>query len=677
MAVLTGDRLGVGASRPGLVRLGARTGPAQTVGGRPFVPGRAAWPTLTYQLALYSDPNDEGTLVNWAGAIDVTQRVLTGFQTGRGAPYELGRTQAGTLTVPVDNRDGAFDPANAASPYNGYILPFRPFRVLATTPDGVTRPVFTGYVERWPTAWTRGGRFGQSDLVCVDASVLLAQATYRSAVQDTTLADNPLYYWTLAAVGAPNPGSPGTSVNSAKTDAGTWNAPLTFSGTGWSSVGSLVPAGDSGQAVRLDGTLYANVVLRSGGYPRVTASSGISASLWLSTTTADLNRSPMCLLDGNGSVIASVTVDAATGRLQINNVGQVQALLPAANSPNLHDGQPHLVTFNLAYGAMTAFVDNLPPFTVQRPYPGLVSITAAYVGAGYDTYFIGTVAHLVLRNTAIPTTPAPNGSLRHTDLFLAGKYGFYGETTGVRISRLLDYTNFKQPGLASPKVSIDRGLSTVAAVPGGGSCLDAILTTADMDELGTFYVDAAGVLTFRQRDARTVTGPVAFTFGERVDLGEIPVEHDLATDLDPTYIYNDVSVTGPNITVPLDRADLTSQRRYGTRALTISTNLNAYATDTAVQNRVSAVLAAYKDPHQRIRVLTFAPTTLDPVLCPNAWLAALTLERGMRVHVNQRLAPTISMDCYVEHIQHTVTFGGLWQVQLLLSPTSLAAALAF
>jgi len=679
VAVLAGDRLGAGASRPGLVRLGACTGPAQAVGGEPFVPGRAAWPTLTYQLALYSDPNDKGTLVNWAGAINLTRRVLTGFQTGRGAPYELGRTQAGMLTVPVDNRDGAFDPANAASPYNGYILPLRPFRVLATMPDGTTRPVFTGFVERWPNAWTRGGRFGQSDLVCVDALTLLAQATYRSAVQGTILADNPLYYWTLAAVSAPNPGSPGTSVNSAKTDAGTWNAPLTFNnGTGYTSVASIVPKGDSGQAVQLDGATYANVALQAGGYPRVSATVGISASLWLATTTADFQRSPMCLLDGNGAIAFSFTIDPSTGRLQITDGGSgLTTTLPAANSGNLHDGLSHLVSLNVEFGTYTAFVDNLPPYTAPRASPGILTIISIYVGAGYFSNFIGTVAHLVLRNTTIPTTPGPNGSLRHTDLFNAGKTGFSGETTGVRISRLLDYTNFKQPGLASPKVAIDRGLSTVAAVPGGGSCLDAILTTADMDELGTFYVDAAGVLTFRQRDARTVTGPVAFTFGERVDLGEIPVEHDLATDLDPTYIYNDVSVTGPNITVPLDRADLTSQRCYGTRALTISTNLNAYATDTAVQNRVSAVLAAYKHPHQRIRVLTFTPTTLDPVLCPNAWLAALTLERGMRVHVNQRLAPTISMDCYVEHIQHTVTFGGLWQVQLLLSPTSLAAALAF
>jgi len=674
VAVLTGDRLGVGPARPGLLRLGARNG-----GALPAAPpAYPNWPTLQFQLAAYSDPNDKGGLINWTGAIDITSRVVGGWSAHRGAPYELGRTETGEMTVPVDNRDGALDPANAASPYAGYVLPYRPIRILSTW-QGVTRPVFTGFVERWPTAWTRGGRFGQSDLVCVDAMALLAQASYRSAVQDTTLSDTPLYYWTLAAVGQPNPTSPATSVNSAKTDAGTWNAPLGFNnGTGYTSVASIVPKGDSGQAVQLDGATYANVALQTGGYPRVSAASGISSSLWLATTTADIQRSPMCLLDGNGAIAFSFTIDPSTGRLQITDGGSgLTTTLPAANSGNLHDGLSHLVSLNVEFGTFTAFVDNLPPYAAPRAAPGILTITSIYAGAGYFSSFIGTVSHLVLRTATLSTTPAPNGTLRHTALYLAGKTGFAGDTTGVRIARLLDYTSFKTPDLPTPKVSLDRGLSTVAVVPAGGSCLDAVLTTADMDEIGTFYADAAGVLVFKQRDARTVTGAVAFTFGEHVDLGEIPVEHDLATDFDPTLVYNDVSVTGCRITTPLDRADLTSQRRYGTRPLAQSTNLDAYATDVAVQNRVSALLATYKDPRQRIRQLTFKPSHLDPATVPNAWLAALSLERGSRVHVNQRITPTISMDCHVEKITHTVDRVTGWTVTLLLSPTSLAAALAF
>ncbi len=670
MAVLTGDRLGVGPARPGLFRLGARNG-----GALPAAPpAYPNWPTLQFQLAVYSDPNDKGSLINWAGAVDITNRVVGGWSAHRGATYELGRTETGEMLVPIDNRDGALDPANGASPYAGYVLPFRPIRILSTW-QGVTRPVFTGFVERWPTAWTRGGRFGQSDLVCVDALALLSQAQYRSAVQDTTLSDNPLYYWTLAAVGAPNPTSPGTSVNSAKTDAGTWNAPMQFAG-GYTTVASIVPAGDSGQAVHLDGApaTYANVPLRTS----VSVAAGLSASIWISTTATDSLRSFFAFYNTTVGNVLSLSIVPATGQLQITDVNGVSTAVDAATCGILNDGAPHLVSVNVQSGSITTLVDNRPPytFTTTGASNNFVA-TRIYVGAGYYNAFLGSLSHLVLRSTWIPTTPGPNGSLRHTDLFNAGETGFAGETTGVRISRLLDYTNFKQPGLSSPKASIDRGLSTVATVPNGGSCLDAILSTADTDELGTFFTDAAGVLTFRQRDSRTVNGAVAFTFGGRVDLGEIPVEMDLATDFDPTLIYNTVSLTACRIMTPLDRADLTSQRRYGTRALAHSTNLDAYPTDAVVQNRVSALLATYKDPKQRIRLLTFKPSHLDPAVCPNAWLAALTLERGSRVHVNQRITPTISMDCHVEHIAHTVDRMTGWQVQLLLSPTSLAAALAF
>jgi len=682
VAVLAGDRLGAVTSRLGLFRLGARTG-----GALPPAPvAYPNWPTTQFQVGIYSDPNDEGGQVNWTGAIDITRRVVGGWTAHRGAPYELGRTETGEMTVGVDNRDGALDPANAGSPYAGYVLPYRPIRILSTW-KGVTRPVFTGFVERWPTAWTKGGRFGQSDLVCVDALAILAQAPYRSAVQDTTLADNPLYYWTLAAVGAPNPGSPGTSVNSAKTDAGTWNAPLTFP-RGFTSVASIVPAGDSGQAVALTtaAAIYATVTLPT----TLAVTAGFSTSIWMSVASgAGLGGLFHLLASGIGvfGFVASVGISSSGALLVTTDnapsnatSGFTTTTIPAGNGGQVADGVAHLVTLNLTPTGWTVFVDNQPPFskseTVNPAVVNQIYVGYAYTGSAYS-YLTGSLQHVVLRPAAIPTTPAPNGDLRHPNLYAAGKTGFAGEPTGRRINRLLDYTNFKSPGVLTPKVSIDSGLSTVDAVPNGGSCLDAILTTADTDEAGTFYADAAGVLVFKQRNARTVNGAVAFTFGERVDLGEIPVEQDLATDFDPTLIYNDVSVTGPRITTPLDRADLTSQRRYGTRPLALSTNLNAYATDTAVQNRVSALLATYKDPQQRIRQLTFKPSHLDPAVCPNAWLAALGIERGTRVHVNQRTIPTISMDCYVEKITHTPDRETGWTVTLLLSPTSLAAALNF
>jgi hypothetical protein len=69
----------------------------------------------------------------------------------RGRQQELGRYEAGTLALMLDNRDRRFDPTHAAGPYYPNVRPMKKVRVSASF--GATSRVFTGFIEAWPQQW--------------------------------------------------------------------------------------------------------------------------------------------------------------------------------------------------------------------------------------------------------------------------------------------------------------------------------------------------------------------------------------------------------------------------------------------------------------------------------------------------------------------------------------------
>jgi hypothetical protein len=94
-------------------------------------------PTVVVEASPSTDPTAAAA---WA---DVSAFVRS-FSSSRGRQSELDRFEAGTLTVVLDNRTGAFDPV----PYGGGAAyrPLRQIRVRATW-AAVTYPVWAGFVE--------------------------------------------------------------------------------------------------------------------------------------------------------------------------------------------------------------------------------------------------------------------------------------------------------------------------------------------------------------------------------------------------------------------------------------------------------------------------------------------------------------------------------------------------
>ncbi len=69
--------------------------------------------------------------------VDLGGRTLGTFSAQRGRQAELDQVQAGTMTLPLSNTDGALDPGNTAGPWAGRILPFQPVRRRAQWPPTV------------------------------------------------------------------------------------------------------------------------------------------------------------------------------------------------------------------------------------------------------------------------------------------------------------------------------------------------------------------------------------------------------------------------------------------------------------------------------------------------------------------------------------------------------------
>lgn len=166
-------------------------------------------PTITVSIGFTANPFAALSTVTWT---DVTSRLrITPSPNGapivtqRGKQGELSPIEAGTLTLTLDNRDRAFDPDYASSPYYPNVKPMRRIRVQATW-LGVTYTIFTGYIERWEPRYI-GVLDAVVDVTAIDALKLLATAdigTSASPYSDSAAVSNTAIGHLLSQIGWPS-----------------------------------------------------------------------------------------------------------------------------------------------------------------------------------------------------------------------------------------------------------------------------------------------------------------------------------------------------------------------------------------------------------------------------------------------------------------------------------------
>ncbi len=124
-------------------------------------------PTITLEFSPTTNPLAAPSWVNISA-------YLLAFETRAGRSYELGKIEAGTATIALDNADRRFDPAYTSGPYYGNLLPMRRMRLSATW-SSTLYYLFSGFVEAW-TPLQRGGSVVELEVPLVDAFTYFARS---------------------------------------------------------------------------------------------------------------------------------------------------------------------------------------------------------------------------------------------------------------------------------------------------------------------------------------------------------------------------------------------------------------------------------------------------------------------------------------------------------------------
>lgn len=550
---------------------------------------------------------------------------------------------------------------------------------------GVWYPLWSGFVERWPSSWTMQGTYGLVQPTGVDTLSLLSQRVLRDPLTEEIYSRNPRFLFTLAdpqgsqsftdAIGAfpPAPlaisrygagalasGNQITSATSGGTYTGSTGTVVTVSnpnpGTSLVSAATFISLSSAGVQGPADPTTWSRMIAFR--YTGPTPTSGGNAVIWSAMDGQRANNAPSGSrinigINNSGYVYATVGGPGGTGTtIQDSNV-------------NVLDGNWHLVflSFSVSLGALQLNVDNASGV--------LGGITSAYAPSGMISDCLGTFVDATVGNGTTNTYqgdisfaaefPAFLYAADVTSLYSAWKNSFTGDSSDTRYNRILGWAGFTGP------TSIQTGLTTSmgAAATGGQDALSALQAVVDTEN-GEHYVDRQGWVTFKSRAARYNALTPMYTFGERTDLGEIPYD-EVQLDYDPTRLANQIKVTQASTNQVFSAQDTTSITNYFPRQLTRAVNSS---NTQECQDAANYLLSRYKNPAVRLSALKLHPSANPGLL----WPVCLSLELGTRVRVMRRPpspAAAIQADCFIENIQWELDDQGEAHVTLQCSPADL------
>lgn len=612
---------------------------------------------------------------------DVTADVESVNTSSASRNYELDRYDGGSAQVVLRNFTGQYDPLNTSSSHYPYVLPFRPVRITSTL-AGTTYSLFTGYVTSWPQTWGEVGGQGKVSLTCVDAFAAVLAYLFPQSWADQLA--GAAVWWRFNAASESSLGGftdTGTATNTTGTvesgvipgdssSAVKYSYPTTNAATGQTAIlGAHASSGSGSNTVTpwvVDGWVQIDsaTVFTALTYTLTTQAPSTTQSLPVRLRLfANYGSSQQANLVRKGDIVATVTsLSPQTLTLGICTTGTAATTPEVVTSFGVTlpiGAWTYLAVSMDTSGNTTLWVNGVQAATLTGLDPTIRC-------PGHDVGVIGWTAG----GNTVPWSNltvhfdevSQNGTIISPSLrYNLGQHqaSFLQEDTGARVGHVLD-------GLGWPAAArrIDTGLSTVAALAdvAGTSAIDLLQGAADA-ELGVLYVDAAGNVVFRNRTSRNSATSVA-TFGDGT--GEIPVESDLTVSFDPTYVYNQVTVTqtdmGGTAYVAFAQ-DTTSQATYGVRSLSRSEPL----VNTAdLDGQAATLLARYKTPMPRVSTATI---NVRVSAAGNRLTQALTRQIGDLVTVKRRPpgAAVITLACFIEGIRHTIT-GDSWLTTFTLTP---------
>ena len=297
-----------------------------------------------------------------------------------------------------------------------------------------------------------------------------------------------------------------------------------------------------------------------------------------------------------------------------------------------------------------------PYYTYLNPMRKM-TITATYLGVTYPIF----AGYITGYNT---TTPKFTGDLVYTTITAVDGFRLFqnaqffgvtgavaGETTGVRIGKILDTIGFP-----ATLRDIDTGLTTVQADPATQRTALQALQTVATTEYGAIYMDHTGRVTFQDRNltVSSVAGtPVVFK-----DDGTAIGYFDVKWVFDDTQVYNLATVTrtGGSVQTAQDAASIA---KFFTHSYNQSGLL--METDAVALDYARAFVASRKETSSRVDELTL---DFQQDNYTAGTIAGLDLDffDPISVTTNQPNNTTLSKTVQVFNVSHSITPNS-WKVR--------------
>jgi len=539
---------------------------------------------------------------------------------------------------------------------------------------GITYPIYSGFVERFPSSWSMSGTYGVVSPTGVDTLSLLSQRILRDPLTEEIYSRNPRFLFTLGdpngtstyadALGAYPPAplavskyGPGTVSSGTQITA---TNPVTGVYTGSSSTVTTFTNPGPGTILPEPATF---ISLSSAGIkgPTTTEWTRMVAFRWTAGGAPSNAAALWSAMDGLNNSELVLYINSA-GQFQVTLSGPSGLAIACAAPQAVADGNWHLAiaSYSHASGFLTVSVDGASTFYVPGTTYEPKNISSDCVGTFVDVS-VGNGTTQNFQGDLSFVAEFPSALYYATDipaLYSAWKNSFAGDSSNARYSRILGWAGFVGPTNIQPGLTLSMG----PAVTDGQDALTALQEVVDTEN-GAHFVDRTGTLTFQARSARYNSLVPMWTFGENTAGGEIPYE-DMTSELDPTRLANQISITQASSNQVFSAQDATSITDYFPRQLTRTINASGAQ---ECQDAANYLLSRYKQPAVRVSSLKLHPSANPSVL----WPVCLSLELGARIRVMRRPptpAATIQVDCFVENIAWELDDQGDAWVTLQCSP---------
>lgn len=361
---------------------------------------------------------------------------------------------------------------------------------------------------------------------------------------------------------------------------------------------------------------------------------------------------------GGGAIFANVLVlgSASDGVLGTNILGDYDNVaVPSVQAISIRRGRSDLDQQFGAGSAVVSFLDNngnWNPQNTSSPYSGelvpgrQLQVQAVDGGVGYNLFSGYITSYDFTYEIGSPVARVTVQAVDALRLFQLASISTVsgasvGDLPGVRIAEILDELSWPNAARA-----LDDGSVTLQADPGTERTALSALRTVEDSELGAFFIDAGGTVTFLDRQeiaARAVATPTIFSDqGTNLPYAAVDFTYD------DVEIINDVTVEREGGT-PQTASDATSIDAYFRRS-TSRTGL-LMETDARALQQANMIVASRKDPKLRLRGISF------DVVDSARLSAALSLDfadavQVVREHVS---GSTITLTSTVQGVNHDIT----------------------